>query len=137
MANWYGAARSNYVQISDMEGLKASLKPFPISIEEKGGLFCLLSEDPDSGGWPSSAYLDDDYENEFSFEEHVMPYVKEGEVLIVMEAGHEKMRYITGYAEAYIRKPTGIESVSISLADIYALAKNTFGITAPISKAEY
>ena len=28
MADWYGSARSNYVRIKDMEGLKKALAPF-------------------------------------------------------------------------------------------------------------
>jgi hypothetical protein len=131
MSNWYGAARSNYVAIKDMEGLKKSLDPFPISIipRESDGKICLLSDDIDNGGWPTCACGTDasgeDMEILFNPPELICPFMKNGEILIIMEAGAEKLRYISGTAVAF--KHTG-ESVSIFLDDIYQKAANEFGV---------
>jgi hypothetical protein len=128
MANYYGAARSNYVHIDNMPGLEKALAPFDIKISpelEDNTLFCLYSTDPDRGGWPGTAYTDDHEEIEFSIEESVMPYVREGECFVAMEAGAEKLRYITGYASAYVRRGDSIESTDISLDDIYRQARET------------
>lgn len=130
MADWYGAARSNYVRIKDMEGLKASLEPFEIEIshgsDENEGKICLLGSSADNGGMPSYIWEDGTDEMiEFSFAEHVCPFMEDGEILVVMESGAEKLRYITGYASAYNAKG---DAVHVSLSDIYTKAAEFFNI---------
>ncbi len=47
MGNWCGSARSNYVKVKDIEGLKESLEPFDIVINEDGGkhwLHCMTDD---------------------------------------------------------------------------------------------
>lgn len=79
---------------------------------------------------------DGDYE--FSWEDHIMPMVAEGEVFIVMEAGAEKLRYISGYAEAYCRKGKEVGMTALSLYDIYEKASGAFGVeTSAIQEATY
>ena len=128
MANYCGHARTNYVAVSDMPGLIEALQPFDILISKKQGedLFCLLSQS-ESGGWPSSVFDDDDNEIEFSFEDNVMPFVKENECLVTQEAGSEKLRYLVGEASAFIRKGGVIESVYINIDQIYSLAQEELG----------
>jgi hypothetical protein len=137
MANWYGAARSNYVKIKDINGLKKALEPFDININEdtEGGLVCFLRGDSSDGAWPSYSEDDEGNELEFSFENYVVPYMAPNQVLITMEAGAEKLRYITGVACAY-HSDGGV--VAVSLYDIYALAEKEFGAShGYISPAEY
>ncbi len=132
MANYCGAARSNYVRIENREGLRQSLEPFAIDLNEKqqeGEHFCCFLSTTDSGGWPDFVEDDEGNELEFSFEELVMPYVKEGECLVVMESGAEKLRYIIGCASALVRKGDKMEVVSLTLNDIYQLAKDNLGVT--------
>lgn len=141
MANWYGAARSNYVKVADMPGLQAALEPWPVSIRPEAGnpdLVCFLSEEQDSGGWPSFATVevqdpafpeDSDClvedEIEFDPEVQILPFLEPGQVLIMMEAGHEKLRYITGSAVAYCQ---GKPLVALNLNDIYVMAHEAFGV---------
>jgi hypothetical protein len=137
MANWYGAARSNYVKIKDINGLKKALEPFNINVnEDKGdGFVCFLCGDSSDGAWPSYSEDDEGNELEFSFAKYVVPYMAPDQVLITMEAGAEKLRYITGYAEAY---HSDGRMVGLSLCDIYALARNEFSMSqGDISYAEY
>lgn len=140
MANWYGTARSNYVFVDDIELLKEALAPFDVAVDqdERGVMFS--SRENEYGAFPNIAYIDseeqEDEEIEFSWKEHVMPYVKEGEVLIIMEVGAEKHRYITGYSEAYVRKGQDIQCLSINLNQIYEMASEKFGIV-PRTLAEY
>lgn len=129
MANYYAAARSNYVLIKDMEGLKKALKPFAISVESKGpdhpaNLVCLLSDG--DGGWPTDG-VDDDSGEDINFDprEQVCPFMEDGQVLVTMEAGHEKLRYVNGYACAY--HSDGRE-VAVSLDDIYVKAAVAFSV---------
>jgi hypothetical protein len=117
--------------------LEKALEPFDINISKdgEGEFICLLSGDSSDGAWPSYSEDNEGNELEFSFAEHVVPYMAHGQVLIVMEAGAEKLRYITGYAEAY---HSDGRVVAVSLYDIYALAAKEFGVSrGDISHAEY
>lgn len=131
MANPYAAARTNYVKFDDFEALKSALSPFPLEVVEKNSKHALLVRDYE--GWPGFGIDEEDVEHEFSFEEHVCPHLAEGEVLVAMEAGHEKLRYVWGRATAYIKSG---DAVSVSLDDIYDLAKAKFGIES-ITEASY
>lgn len=150
MANWQGAARSNYVTIIDMGGLTKTLALFSgitVSAGEGGneGKHCLLATDTEYGDWPSSAYSPqaddpdgDEVEIDFNAAEHIMPFVAEGEVLVIMEAGAENLRYITGCASAFVRRVAGVEEVSIDLRDIYSIAADKLGVKqSDISHANY
>lgn len=160
MANWYGSARSNYVRIADMGGLKRALKPFPgieivaewpgpeVTGDTTGGKHALLvGEGSEDGGWPSFGLMEVEDEEgsvyeeevEFSFIEFVMPYVEVGEVLVIMACGAEKLRYLTGFAEAYQRLADGtIRDCTVSIDDIYAKAAEAFGVgKEAISAARY
>lgn len=136
MASYYAAARSNCVHIDDMAGLTKALSPFSdLTITEDtpdSGLYCILCDE----GWPGFGIDDDDREVEFDPLKHIMPYVREGEVFVMMETGHEKLRYLIGIASAYIRRGDAVESTHVDIDDIYVKAKDIFGV-APISQACY
>lgn len=142
MANWNGAARTNYFVCTDKNVLARSLEPFDIIISEgasdNAGKVCLLSTD-ESGGWPGTGYIDGEKGDiDFDMDVHVMPYVCEGEVVVAMEAGAEKLRYVSGLAEARIRKGDEVKVCAIHLNDIYDLAARHFGVDKKnITIAEY
>jgi hypothetical protein len=134
MANWYGAARSNYVRIKDMEGLKKALEPFQVVICRKSDecpeLVCFLSTESDSGGWPGSVWVTkevngESIEDEIEFDpsSHICPFMEEDQILVTMEAGAEKLRYISGQAAAW--NANG-DCCVISLDDIYKRAAERF-----------
>jgi hypothetical protein len=137
MANWYGASRSNYVEIEDLGGLQDSLARFGgVHIHEKDGKYCLLADETEDGGWPSFALDNDDLL--FLFEDHVMPFVKEGEVLVIQQAGHEKLRYVSGYAAAFVRRGHDIDYCDVGINDIYQKAAGEFNVDiGDITRAEY
>lgn len=140
MANWYGSARSNYVQVENMEALKLALDPFlnEITIDdcgEKG--VCFTAQCGEYGGWPTTVYVETIYKEEENGPEleredqlefdpaiHIAPHLKEGQVLVMMECGAEKLRYLTGWAQAY-QAITG-DCVSVSMDDIYKKAALAF-----------
>lgn len=139
MANWYGAARTNYVSV-DLPAMTEALAPWDgveIVTNPKGQVgFLAQTED---GSFPSWSEDEEGNEIEFSIEDTIMPHVAVGQVLVVITAGHEKMRYITGYANAYTRDADGaVRFKGIALHDIYELAAKQFGIDqATITAAEY
>jgi hypothetical protein len=62
--------------------------------------------------------------------EHLM----DDSIAIVMGAGAEKLRFITGYAEAINSKG---ERVDININSIYDLAKQKFGEGKEVTPAQY
>ena len=130
MANYYGAARTNYVRVSDMDGLKGFLEDWPIEIYEKDGKAAFFSADGDSGGWPMYRLgkNDEDEDIEFDFEE-LMMFVEPMEVLVFMETGAEKLRYLVGFSYAYMRDKAGnVLTCSVDIQDIFNKAAEKFGV---------
>ena len=117
MANYYGAARSNYVRVKDEVGLRLALAGFDIDIAPMGDTpttVCFLSRG--DGGWPSTAYVEDGDEIEFDPSVQILPYLEPDQVLIMMESGSEKLRYLVGAASAY---HTDGRQLHMRLSDIY------------------
>jgi hypothetical protein len=147
MANYCAKARTNYVNVTDEVALKTSIEGFDITVDNNSsGKVCLLSQG--EAGWSlsrereasdsqeelqqkeageSTVYTptDDDTE-EFSFEEHVMPFVKEGEVLVAVEVGDKKLCYLVGVAQAFVREGEEVKSFRLNLDDVYKLAAEQF-----------
>lgn len=150
MSNYYGTARSNYVKVKDMEGLKTSIEPWDISMHSTAAdpnTVCFLDTHPDGGGWPNwlmfyKAGLDEDGNEceveddvEFDVQKIIMPFLQPGEVLVMMEAGAEKYRYVSGHASAH---HTDGRSTWLNLSSIYAQAAKEFGVDkAMITQAIY
>ena len=139
MANYIGFARTNYVRIRDVEGLKADLRPFledgQLRIaEEEDGRIAIL--DKMGHGWPVLSEYDESPEGvQFDPREQVCPHLEEGEVLVMMEAGREADRYAYGHAVAYSWEG---EFVTVNLDDIYQRASAAFGVGVDeISRAAY
>ena len=127
VSNWYGAAKSNFVKVKDLDALRKALEPWSIKIQENcaaDGKICLLASS-DEGGWPSWGTDEEGADVEFSFADLVVPHLVEGEVLVVVEAGHEGLRCITGFAEAFDTKGG---RVSLGLGDIMELAAKEFKV---------
>lgn len=129
MANYTGVGRSNYVLVDDIEALRKALEPFSVRIVEKDGKFAILDDNADESGWPSVAYDADTAEEiEFSVKNLIMPHVREGEVLIVMEAGFEAQRYVSGWAQAWVRRGKTVQQTHLTLDDIFDKAAAEFGV---------
>lgn len=87
------------------------------------------------GGWPTSGYDNDANEVDFDFIKQVCPFMESDQVLVAMEAGHEKLRYVTGYAWAY---HSDGRQFGLSLDDIYTKAAAEFGVPRnTITEASY
>ena len=123
------------MRVKNVEAVKEIFKPFYVELifDDKGRVGFLSIDE--YGGWPSSAYAEDDEdeENELEFDFGlIIPQLEEHEVLIVMSAGAEKARYITGeaIAIAWDGRTTRVE-----LSDIYDKVKAEFGVST--TRAEY
>lgn len=131
MANYYESARTNYFAVKDVEEFKKEISPLGLEVvENKDGKLALLSDLEE--GFPYS-YYDEEIEDsvEVSWNEIFKQHLQDEEVAILMGAGAEKLRYISGWAVAYNNKG---EQKSISLDDIYELASS---LGKNVTKAEY
>ena len=122
MANWCGAARTNYFRVKDDAAFQDALDNF-------GGLEVWTQpDDPklfgigfDDGSWPDW----DNDGNEVDFVALVGSHLEPGQVAVFQTAGSEKLRYLTGYAIAVNDKG---KTVDVNIDDIYHLAEKSFGV---------
>lgn len=136
MANFYGSCRTNYFTVKDPDAFIAAMAPIPSIdvVRETHDSFLILGDDPDGGTWPAFVWDDDGDETEIDLMTIVSEHLIDGEVAIFMEAGAEKLRYITGCAVAINNKG---EVKAIGLQDIYNLAKELTDRPDDITTAEY
>lgn len=137
--NYAGRARTNYVAVDDIEGLKKALAPFPVEVLVSGteqGKVALA--DTTGTGWPTLELDEEGEEIELDVAAHIMPFVREGEVLVLMESGREGERYVAGSANAWVRQGGKVRHTGLSLNDIYRQAARKFAVEAStIGHAEY
>lgn len=123
MANWYGASRSNYFRVKDLGAFKTwAAKHEMIVFTKPDSDLVAISSDTEDGSWPSYDY---EANAPFDFHAELAAHLREGEVAVTMTIGHEKLRYLTGHAEAIDH--TGAP-IRVDLRDIYRDAFNHFGI---------
>lgn len=131
MANYYSTCRTNYFHVNDMEKFEAWLNDLAWEgfelCKEKDGTVCILCDN----GWPQ--YKGEDYDEEIDFVQEIKKFLPEKEVVVFVEAGAEKHRYVVGRAVAVMK---GRKPVVIDIWDIYNVAKKRFGVE-KISEAAY
>lgn len=120
MADYQGAARSNFFRVKDLNGLRASAERFGLVVQGHPAQpdYVMLYPTSDDGGWPSWQVEGEETGNDVAFDpiEHICPYLAEGQVVILIEAGAEKLNYVSGWAGAYTWDGRHIK---LALLDIY------------------
>lgn len=128
MANWYGTSRTNYVKVISLEAAEAFAKtrtlevdPHPTEVN-----FVMFTSTDESGGFNHWQYdpVAEEITDCWSWEE-VAEILVEGQVLIVMEIGAEKLRYLTGSAIAVTWDG---RTAYMTLENIYQKAAEEFGV---------
>ena len=129
MANYESAARSNRFRVKDEQQFQAWVEQFGnIRAEPEGsGVYVLL--ETDGAGWPFYRELEEpltrqtadglevtEWEEEIDFPAELSEHLAEGEVTVLEEAGHEKLRYVAAHAVAVNHKG---ETLHVDLDDIY------------------
>jgi hypothetical protein len=142
MADFSGDARSNYFAVKDEAAFRALIAKTDLGIfegtAENAGKLAVHASNADHGTWPSM-YYDEEQEEEVTFDmvDLIQPHLADGEVVVLMEVGAEKMRYLGGWALAFDN--TDREPVRVALDDIYELAARAFAVpgSKPISHAAH
>lgn len=128
MANYYATCRSNYVRAKNPKRFKELLLEYDVQIieddEERIGFISHMDT-----GMPCHNSTGDHIDHDA---ERVGKHLAEGETLVIMEVGAEKMRYLNGYAVAINWDGRVCHTY---LDEIYSRASANFG-TKP-TKAEY
>lgn len=102
MADWYGTSRSNYVKVKDVEKATAALEAAgEVHTMDKDGTTWVMVSGDDDGDFNTFYTDENDCEREFSFSEWATEHLAEGQVLVLISAGAEKLRYVSGWAEAH------------------------------------
>ena len=106
MANFYATSRSNFVIVKDVDAAIASLKPYDIPIHRhptnKNAIMLAGCEDD---GTFSSFYVDESGEDVYlDLAEWAATHLADNQVLVLVSAGAEKLRYVSAWAEAYTWK---------------------------------
>lgn len=119
MSNTSVAGRSNYVKVKDIEGLKKSLAIFThLSIvSDNDGKHCILAEY--DSFFVQSVFIGEEEEEEveLQIETHIIPFLEDNEIFIIMEVQNDKLRWLYGWADAY----QGNKCLTVSLEDIYGM----------------
>ena len=127
MANWHGFARSNYFKVSDEIEFLSWINKIPgLGYWRSDDCFAIYSDDGDSGGWPNQRWASEEEGEleEIELHKELAKYLAKGEIAVLMEAGAEKLHYISGFA---IAVDSDGKTVTVFLDDIYELARKELG----------
>jgi hypothetical protein len=127
MANYECVVRTNYFRVKDMEAFKKEIERMAYlevghSITDEELVMFYRDDGDPLPGWYETDENGDYYERdapEIDWADFFKRHLEDEEVAIIMEAGHEKLRYVSGYAMAYNNKG---EEEFVSLNHIYEKA---------------
>lgn len=138
MANYYASCRSNYFKVKNPVEFKEAMEKLKgeVTLCEENGVYCILGNCPDGGGWPTSIYNSpgDREPSDFDLGQFVSQFLGDGEVAIFLETGAEKLRYLVGHAIAWNNWG---EYRMIDINQIYQLARELTDRPDDITCAEY
>jgi len=124
MADWHGTCRSNYFNVKNFDAFIEMLSDFDVALIQNGdGQVGFVSTD-EYGSIP--VRFEEDHDDPTGVCSLIAEHLAEGQVCVILEAGAERARYITGVAIAI---HSSGERVELRLNDIYDLAKAKFGVT--------
>lgn len=118
MANYYGTERTNYFHVKDRKAFDEWASKRGFQVIERDGLVGLMP--PAASDECTFNTYDPDENEEFDLLEEVSKHLLGKDVCILMGSGHEKLRYISGYAEAINSKG---ERKRVDIGNIYDLAR--------------
>jgi hypothetical protein len=142
MADWYGTARSNYFRVKDEAAFRKEAESLGLEVMTSSSDSGLLMVTPnaldDKGGWPTWSPDESDAgvdPLEVDIVGSLSKHLVKGEIVVLMECGAEKLRYLTGHATAF---NSNGQRVDLDLGDIYRKAAKGFHVPVEnITEAQY
>ena len=131
MSNYMPHCRSNHFRVTNpaafliwAENLDLTVNVQHQALDDENPVELAMihpNERTTEGHWPSDYYEDDEgVEHDRDWMLELSTHLADNEVAVLMEAGHEKLRYVCGYAVAI--RNNG-DMIVVSLNDIYEKAK--------------
>jgi hypothetical protein len=101
VANYDSWSRSNYFKVKDIAKFKEFSNQAGFDVHEKNGRVCitpanndgLFNYDLDFGA------EDEDFKEDDYLLQQLAKHLCDNEVAVLLEVGHEKLRYVSGYAQ--------------------------------------
>jgi len=139
MSDYYGFQRTNFVKVKDVDGFMAYAEKLEAEVVEVT---------PPDGNKPDhtryalipkshNLFSDMDPDTDESIKiEGLIPFLEDGEVLILQESGRQARRYCTGNAVAMRYKegnPNNVEYLQVNIDDIYSLVKEKWNTEATMA----
>ncbi len=135
VANYYGMGRTNTFAVKDVAALKAALEPHDFRVLERDDFFpiekgdvSIFADDGDgTGDWSRWVDNSEDPENpvELYVPDMIAEHLRDGEVAVFQHVGHEKQRYLNGYAVAV---HSDGRQIVVNLDDVIRQAKDQWGL---------
>jgi hypothetical protein len=114
MSNYDAVCRSNYFKVKDVEAFQKFCKRIGaefFGVIDREEYVCGFGKDGSLPNW------DLEKDDELDFFGELATHLEDKEIAIIMESGHEKFSYVTGYAWAINNKGDYRE---VSLQEIYS-----------------
>ena len=136
MSNYTATARTNYFRVKDRAAFSdwvdsVRYQELSILVHADPQLVGLNATNGDCSGFQIDWQDDDGAEHNLLAE--LAQHLAEGAVAVLVEAGSEKCRYVTGFAIAVKADPAaegGFKTLKISLGDIYRRVQSEWGCAA-------
>ena len=106
MADFYATSRSNYVLVKDVQAAIDSLKHYDIPIHRHPtNENAIMLAGCEADGMFNSSYVDESGDDIYlDLAKWASSHLQQDQVLVLVSAGAEKLRYISAWAEAYTWK---------------------------------
>ena len=106
MADFYATSRSNFVIVKDVQAAIESLKDYGIPIHRHPtNSNAIMLAGRNCNGTFSLSYMDESGEDiHLDLADWAATHLQQGQVLVLVSAGAEKLRYVSAWAEAYTWK---------------------------------
>ena len=137
MADFLATSRSNFVLVKDVKAAIESLKDFDIPIHRhptNSNAIMLAGRDAD--GTFNFSYTDETYEYVYlDLKKWCKEHLVEGQVLVLVSAGAEKLRYVSAWAGAFTWKG---EAISVGLLDaLFSRIYEKLGTSVEVADPSY
>ncbi len=128
MADFYATSRSNFVLVKDVTAAIDSLKHYNIPIHRHpANKNAIMLAGGDYNGMFNPSYVDESGDEiHLDLAEWASSHLQQGQVLVLVSAGAEKLRYISAWAKAYTWKG---EVVTVDLlTSLFSKLQSDLGI---------